>query len=380
MTDLQRMQGKFGSPVMEGDMAILTGTVPAATLAGYQRELISYTKGVGKLSYSLKGYESCHNAEEVLKAHPYDPDGDVENPTFSIFCSHGAGTPVPWDQVYGWAHVPLRQDYLEAAIRWQEKHGNTGEPGQDGMSVKERLGIMTENEGKGSSLGLSGSRSTAPMERFVTTEEIDAIFAQSRRNSNKKENDRQGYRRYHRGNRRPDEASRGTTQGAGTRSFDGEGNGSGGSQKKAPVQKESCILVDGYNVIFSWPELRDLMKVNVGSARDRLIHEMSDYQGYVGGTLILVFDAYKVKGNAGTIDKVGNIYVVYTKEAETADQYIEKTVHQMASKYQITVATSDGLEQMIIWGDGATRMSSLGLLEELKRQRAKAKETYGIIS
>lgn len=121
------------------------------------------------------------------------------------------------------------------------------------------------------------------------------------------------------------------------------------------------------------------MKMNVGSARDRLIHEMSDYQGYVGGTLILVFDAYKVKGNVGTIDKSGNVFVVYTKEAETADQYIEKTVHQMASKYQITVATSDGLEQMIIWGDGAMRMSSLGLKADLEARRKQAKESYGII-
>ncbi|MBP5280974.1 MAG: NYN domain-containing protein [Lachnospiraceae bacterium] len=208
----------------------------------------------------------------------------------------------------------------------------------------------------------SGMRGTAPMDRHISIEEIDAILAQGRKNQDKKSKDRQGYRRYHRGNRRE--------------IWRQEENTPRKEVKVAP--RESCILVDGYNVIYSWPELRELMKVNVGSARDRLIHEMSDYQGYVGGTLILVFDAYKVKGNAGTVERSGNIYVVYTKEAETADQYIEKTVHKMANQYQITVATSDGLEQMIIWGDGATRMSSLGLLEELKRQRANAKERFGI--
>ena len=376
MTDLQRMQGRFEAPDVEGEMGILTGSVPAATIAGYQREVASYARGLGKLSYVLKGYEVCHNAEEVLKAHPYDPDGDVENPTFSIFCSHGAGTPVPWDQVYGWAHVPLRLDFLEAAKRWQERAGNAEEEAREGISAEERLGILKEGKPSGNSGG--SVRSSAPMERVISQEEIDAIFTAGRRNQNKKQNDRQGYRRYHRGNR-PSEPPRvqGESSASSAKTVDGAAGKTGA--KKAPAQKESCILVDGYNVIFSWPELRDLMKVNVGSARDRLIHEMSDYQGYVGGTLILVFDAYKVKGNVGTIDKAGNIYVVYTKEAETADQYIEKTVHQMASKYQITVATSDGLEQMIIWGDGAMRTSSLGLKADLEARRKQAKENYGIV-
>lgn len=137
-------------------------------------------------------------------------------------------------------------------------------------------------------------------------------------------------------------------------------------------------MVDGYNVIFSWPELRELSGVNIDSARDRLIDEMQNYQGYIGGTLILVYDAYKVKGNPGSVRKMNNIYVVYTKEAETADQYIEKTVHKIASEYRVTVATSDGLEQMIIWGDGASRMSSLGLLEDLQRRAGEAREKYGI--
>ena len=152
----------------------------------------------------------------------------------------------------------------------------------------------------------------------------------------------------------------------------------GTSGKKAAQMRENCILVDGYNVIHAWPHLRELMEVNIASARDHLIEEMSNYQGFVGGTLILVFDAYKVKGNPGSIQKWNNIYVVYTKEAETADQYIEKTVHEIASKYRVTVATSDGLEQMIIWGDGAARMSSLGLLDDYERLKALAREKYGI--
>ena len=387
MTDLQRMQGRFESPVMEGEMGILSGTVPAATLGGYQREMISYTKGMGKLSYVLKGYEPCHNTEEVLKAHPYDADADMENPTFSIFCSHGAGTPVPWDQVYGWAHVPLRLDFLEAAKRWQERHkegteetdAEEGTGKVQGMSAEDHGTLMKES-GSIQVGAWSGARGVGAMDRHISLEEIDAILAQGRKNQDKKSKDRQGYRRYHRGNRREiwrQEGSTGSAQRSGDTSKEGQ-KSRGNAAKKEGAERESCILVDGYNVIYSWPELRELMKVNVGSARDRLIHEMSDYQGYVGGTLILVFDAYKVKGNAGTVEQSGNIYVVYTKEAETADQYIEKTVHKMASQYQITVATSDGLEQMIIWGDGATRMSSMGLLEELKRQRANARERFGI--
>ncbi|MBR4731556.1 MAG: NYN domain-containing protein [Lachnospiraceae bacterium] len=379
MSDVTRKGGSFEPPEIYGDTATLTGTASVASMWDYAREVVSYTKGMGKLALTVKGYEPCQNPEEVIARIGYDPEGDLDNPTGSVFCSHGAGTLVPWNETCGWAHLPLRTEYLEAAKRWQEK----------GMDAASDLG---EGEGDANSgnrdervTGEAAVFTSRPRETsdtgYISQEEIDAIFAQGRKNSNKKQNDKRGYRRYHRGNRRPPEyGSQGESQtGQGTKTVSADGAKNAQSCKKAPVQKESCILVDGYNVIFSWPELRDLMKMNVGSARDRLIHEMSDYQGYVGGTLILVFDAYKVKGNVGTIDKSGNVFVVYTKEAETADQYIEKTVHQMASKYQITVATSDGLEQMIIWGDGAMRMSSLGLKADLETRRKQAKESYGIM-
>lgn len=376
MSDVTRMGGSFEPPEIYGETAILTGTTAVAAMWDYPREVVSYTKGMGKLALTVKGYEPCREPKEVIAKIGYDPEGDLDNPTGSVFCVHGAGTPVPWNEVYGWAHVPLRTDFLESAKRWQET-GWDSLAGADDATA----------EGENSSLVAGEAAVYAPKPRgtseigYISQEEIDAIFAQGRKNSNKKQNDRQGYRRYHRGNRRPMETGTPTEGQASqaAKTVIGDKAKSAQSTKKTPMQKESCILVDGYNVIYSWPELRELMKDNVGSARDRLIHEMSDYQGYVGGTLILVFDAYKVKGNPGTVEQANNVFVVYTKEAEMADQYIEKTVHQMASKYRITVATSDGLEQMIIWGDGALRMSSIGLYEDLARRREQAFGQYGVL-
>ncbi len=382
MSDVTRMGGSFEPPEIYGDTATLTGTASVAKMWDYAREVVSYTKGMGKLTLTVKGYEPCQNPEEVIARIGYDPEGDLDNPTGSVFCSHGAGTLVPWNETCGWAHLPLRTEYLEAAMRWQERENAMDPADGDGKNHEDptRDGELPFRVTGEAAVFTPRSRETSDA-GYISQEEIDAIFAQGRKNSNKKQNDKRGYRRYHRGNRRPPEyGSQGESQtGQGTKTVSADGVKNAQSSKKAPAQKESCILVDGYNVIYSWPELRELMRINVGSARDRLIHEMSDYQGYVGGTLILVFDAYKVKGNVGTIDKSGNIFVVYTKEAETADQYIEKTVHQMASKYQITVATSDGLEQMIIWGDGAMRMSSLGLKADLETRRKQAKESYGIM-
>ena len=357
MTDIRQRNGRVEEPVMGKDFVILCGTVPVAKMQDYQREVISYTRGRGRLTCVLKGYEPCREAAEIIGAKAYDPEGDPEHPTGSVFCSHGAGMIIPWDRVYEYAHVPLREDFLEAARRYQENGGEIipSEAGVDFIQRQERAG-----------------RSTAAMERVISQEEIDSILSGGRRNQNRKENDRRGYRRYHRGNRRVEAGTSGGTQ----TSASSSDSATGGKAKQN--QRESCILVDGYNVIHAWPYLRELMQVDIGSARDRLIDEMCNYQGYVGGTLILVFDAYKVKGNPGSVQRWNNIYVVYTKEAETADQYIEKTVHEIASKFRVTVATSDGLEQMIIWGEGAARMSSLGLLEELERLKSLAREQYGI--
>ena len=393
MSDITRKGGSFEPPEIYGDTAILTGTASVASMWDYAREVVSYTKGMGKLSLTVKGYEPCQEPKEVISRIGYDPEGDVDNPTSSVFCSHGAGTLVPWNEVYGWAHLPLHTDFLEAAKRWQETE-HLGRATDAGLNTEGSSARDAENSGNMSNslqdqekvtrvAGEAAVFSAKPRDSqdsgYISQEEIDAIFAQGRKNQNRKENDKHGYRRYHRGNRRVDASSTASTgSGAATaQSKEGTSNQRAG-KANMQAQKENCMLVDGYNVIHAWPELSDLMAVNIGSARDRLIREMSDYQGYVGGTLILVFDAYKVKGNPGTVEQADNIYVVYTKEAETADQYIEKTVHQMASKYRITVATSDGLEQIIIWGDGASRMSSLGLKADLEQRRKQAREDYGI--
>lgn len=199
------------------------------------------------------------------------------------------------------------------------------------------------------------------MSDYISQEEIDEIFNKTfgRR---KEQSDR--YRRFHKTNRRTVTA---------------EGSLSNVKPYKGMDRpKEEYLLVDGYNIIFAWEELRLLASRNIDSARDSLIDIMCNYQGYLGHTLILVYDAYKVKGNPGSIQKINNIYVVYTKEAETADQYIEKTVHEIGKKYRVTVATSDGLEQMIIWGEGATRMSALGLKEAVEAAGADLRDRYGI--
>lgn len=345
MTDVQRMHGRFDLPRTEGEQCILTGVAPVSEMRDYQRDVISYTRGMGKLTLTIKGYEPCHNAEEVVRSLGYDPEADLENPTGSVFCAHGAGFVVPWDRVYDYAHLPLKTDFLSMESGWQER-------------------IWQEAETEVVTQVAQHSRPTAGMGDYISQEEINTILNQGRKNYNRKQSDKQGYRRYHRGGRRDSEGSYGS----------GPKKVYAGAEKP----KESCVLVDGYNIIFSWPELRELSKVNIDSARDRLIEEMCNYQGYIGGTLILVYDAYKVKGNVGSIQQINNIYVVYTREAETADQYIEKTVHKLASQYRVTVATSDGLEQMIIWGAGASRMSALGLLEDTQRVAKEARERYGI--
>lgn len=376
MSDIQRMQGRFESPQTQGDVCVLRGVAPVEGMRDYQREVISYTRGRGRLTCVPAGYEPCRDPERVIRERAYDPEADLENPVSSVFCSHGSGFVVPWDRVWDYAHLNPREDFLEAGRRWQQKLLEQEGPGEErtaGFSAADLLELLPGAQtsgGVGEGVPVPpGKRTFGSMPGYISQEEIDAIFEQGRRNQNRKESDKRGYRRYHRGNRRDSGGARpagGTEQGV--------------SKKiSAPGEpKENCLLVDGYNVIFAWPELRELSRVNIDSARDRLIDEMQNYQGYIGGTLILVYDAYKVKGNPGSVRKMNNIYVVYTKEAETADQYIEKTVHKIASQYRVTVATSDGLEQMIIWGDGASRMSSLGLLEDLRRRAGEAREKYGI--
>ncbi len=320
MTDIKRMNGSFESPLTEGDMAVLKGSAPVVTMRGYQTEVTSYSRGRGRLALSLKGYEPCHNAEEVILQSGYDPEADLENPTGSVFCAHGAGFVVNWDQVDDYAHLEQWDGPTETDGTEEEKAG-TNAP---------------ERERKSSD--------------YITDEELEEIFT---RTYGPIKRDRNRFSR-----NKPRERTEASPV----------------YRPKPKVKREEYLLVDGYNIIFAWEDLKSLAQVNIDSARDRLMDILCNYQGYCQNTVILVFDAYKVKGNPGSVIKYHNIYVVYTKEAETADQYIEKAVHEMCKKYQVTVATSDALEQMIIWGQGATRLSAPGFREEVDRVSREIRE------
>ena len=342
MSDVQRMCGSFEPPVTEGERSFLAGRAPVATMGDYQREVNSYTHGEGHLSCILDGYEPCHNAEEVIENCAYNPEADLQNPTGSVFCAHGAGFVVEWEQVENYAHVEL--------------------PGEI-----RRLAENAVNNDRGGAENVESNRvsqaCSSGAERYITHEEIEAIFRQT---YGVREQDGKRRRRYH--------VSRRATYESSKRSAGQSAYSATSAYTRTGEKKESCLLVDGYNIIFAWEELRELAKVNIDSARDRLMDILCNYQGTQGGLLILVFDAYKVKGGPGSVMKYHNIHVVFTKEAETADQYIEKTVHEMASKYQITVATSDALEQRIVFGAGAMRMSAAGLYEAVEREAKKLRE------
>lgn len=341
MSDIQRMNGKFDAPITEGEVTILTGSAPVANMRDYQREVNSYTRGLGRLSCTLKGYEPCHNTEEVVASIGYDPEADTENPASSVFCAHGAGFLVGWSEVPNYAHLECldekrARELEEAALLAGGGIGNNQSPSQTGSGRND----------------------------YISQEEIERIYQQTYGRSS------QSYTpyRYHKLN------TGGIQTGRGNESEDKAKTEKPYVYKGSGEEKESYFLVDGYNIIFAWEDLHSLAEVNIDSARDRLMDICCDFQGYNGSTLILVYDAYKVKGNPGSIMKYHNIYVVFTKEAETADQYIEKTVHKIGKKHQVTVATSDALEQMIIWGAGATRLSARGFREEVEACRKRMQE------
>ncbi len=354
MSDVQRMHGNFDTPETDGGRSVLKGRAPVAAMRDYQKDVNAYTHGEGHLSCILDGYEPCHNAEEVIGECGYDPEGDLENPTGSVFCAHGAGFVVPWNQVPEYAHVEIPEK-IWGLVRAEEDMEYKGDTFPD--ADRSLGGVFVENRKEGALARKAGQHSeNSASERYITQEEIDAIFRQT---YGKREQDTKARRRYH--------VSRRDVYDGGNRNSEFHG---------LKEVKERCLLVDGYNIIFAWEELRELAQINLDSARDRLMDIMSNYQGMLGGTLILVFDAYKVKGNPGSAMRYHNIYVIYTKEAETADQYIEKAVHEMADKYQVTVATSDALEQMIIWGAGALRMSAGELHEAVEAALRKLREEY----
>lgn len=361
MTDIQQRFGTFTGPEMDasGETALLTGKAPAATMNGYQTTLLSYTRGLGRLTLTFRGYEPCHNEDEVVAEIGYDCEGDTDNPSSSVFCAHGAGFLVPWNQVPDYMHMEDQGNTLS--------DGEDMDPG-DSDSLRARPGTP------------SGPHS---MKRTSTAPENDpafqAIYEREFGKGREKEDQYSGFR-----SRRPaDHDSRrsgnslnrsdGPKKTPGQEVHDGTSTGESrresrtGQSRKARIQKKDYLLVDGYNVIFAWDELNELARDNMDGARMKLAEILSNYQGFIGCTVILVFDAYKVKGGKGEVQKYHNIYIVYTKEAETADQYIEKTTHEIGRKHNVTVATSDGVEQVIVMGQGAMRMSSRDLHEEIER-------------
>ena len=313
MADIQKMCGSFEAPELKEDgTAVLSGSAPVSEMKDYQKEVWSYTGGHGNLFLRLKGYEPCHNEEEVIERIGYDCEGDLDNPTGSIFCAHGAGFFVPWGEVPDYMHIKEtdRENNMEpeAAVHYEE-------PGRSYADI------------------------------YAEDKELEAIF-QREFGSKKQQDDRySGYRR--KSVSVPSTVPRVP------------------STKRKNTKK--YLLVDGYNIIFAWDFLKKLSEDSLDAARNKLMDILCNYQGFVGCTLIVVFDAYKVKGNQREVFRYHNIHVVYTKEAETADQYIEKTTHELGKKYDVTVATSDGLEQVIVMGQGATRWSARDFYEEIER-------------
>lgn len=327
MSDIGQMNGSFEGPEAEDKqgMVRLTGTAPASEMRDYQREVWAYTKGRGRITLTLKGYEPCHNAEEVIEEIGYDSERDVDNPTGSVFCAHGAGFLVKWDEVPEYMHI--KEDFLAE---------------KPGIVQDEVMAVQMGNHCNYSG-GYSSSYDDDPELLTIMEREFG---------SKQKERDR--YSSY-----RKQTVSTPVLH---------------TTVIKENEPKKEYLLVDGYNIIFAWEELNELAKASIDAARNKLMDILSNYQGFIGCTLILVFDAYKVKGNQGEVQKYHNIYVVYTKEAETADQYIEKTTHEIGRKYKVTVATSDALEQVIVMGQGAYRISARDFYEEVERTEKQIRE------
>ena len=333
MTDIQRMKGSFDPPQINGDMALLIGNAPVATMSGYQVEVNAYTRGRGNLFCTPAGYQPCHNFEEVISKIDYDSEQDFDNPTGSVFCSHGESFLVKWDQVEEYMHIEsaIWNQYLKdkAEDKAVEDDKNT-EPIKNKSLSKNKDFWQEDKE-----LEEIFTRTYGPIKQ-------SPVYTQSRLGyENKKAQTKKAY-----------------------------------IKTEANKKLKEYLLVDGYNIIFSWDELKELATENMDAARYRLMDILCNYQGFKKCTVILVFDAYKVKGGLGEVQKYKNINVVYTKEAETADQYIEKVTYEIAKDNHVVVATSDALEQLIILGRGAVRLSANDLKEEIIRVNTIIRQDY----
>lgn len=304
ISDIQKMFGNFSSPKILGDISIIEGKAPVYEMRDYHSEVLEYTKGKGKLFYNFNGYEPCHNTEQVISEIGYNCDSDILNTADSIFCSHGAGYTVKWNEVPEYMHIEscLKPKYELEEISFNHIRNYHNRLAED----KELMEIF--------------ERTYGPIHRNVNSafKPVKNI---------------------------PDRSS----------------------YKAKPIpQGPEYLLVDGYNIIFAWDELNEIAKDNLDLARNQLINILCNYQGFKQCELILVFDAYKIKGGKRNIEKIHNINVVYTKEAETADMYIEKVTHDISKNHRVRVATSDNLEQLIILGNGAFRISASEFQKEIK--------------
>ncbi len=314
INDIQQMGGRFDAPETVGDTALLTGSAPVSAMSGYWQSVTAYSRGRGRLTCSVRGYEPCHNADEVIAAVGYDAEHDMENSADSVFCDHGAGFVVKWSGVAAMAHV------TPVVSLAQPK-----ESAPESAPVRRRASYAASRE---------------------EDEELLAIYERT-------------YGEVKRRDFRPVQKSR--SEGTVRRTV-----------PPRPAGPE-YLLVDGYNIIHAWDELKEMAKINLEAARRMLMDILCNYQGFKKCIVILVFDAYRVKGNPGSVEHWNNIHVVYTKEAETADTYIERATYDLAKEHRVRVATSDNLEQLIILGHGAVRVSA-------KDFRAEIESAEGLIS
>jgi ribosomal protection tetracycline resistance protein len=318
MTDIEKMHGISKMSQTKVETAVLVGSAPVITMRNYQKEVTAYTKGLGRLFCSLKGYEPCHNAEEVIESIGYDSERDMKNPTGSVFCTHGAGFLVAWDEV---------KDYMNVESYLQKKDDLSGE--------------------------IAKEQATSEKERWISLEEIDQII-------NKTYYVNQGKKSAWKRRKTARESYY-------------ERAAYVSEQKEI---KEEYLLVDGYNIIYTWPELKELTDENMDSARMKLLDYLSNYQWIRQCQIIVVFDAYRVQGHREEIIDYHNIHMVYTKEAQTADQYIEKFAHDNQKKYNIAVATSDGLQQIIVRGAGCSLLSARELKAEIEAANGRMRQEY----
>ncbi|MBR4781641.1 MAG: TetM/TetW/TetO/TetS family tetracycline resistance ribosomal protection protein [Lachnospiraceae bacterium] len=343
MTDIDRKQGKITGHYESGTegMAVLTGTAPVSEMMGYSNDVTAYTGGLGSFFCTFAGFAPCHNEEEVMVSSGYRPENDMRNPVYSVFCAHGAGFPVDWNEVDNYKHLDVKL-----------KLSGSGESGWEAVQKEATTGDAGNGAaGKGS-----------PEDVFVTTEEVDSIIDRTFF-ANKKQGYKNPFRKHKSGDALKDALK--------------AASGSGKAQVAKPKEQlPKYLLVDGYNIIFAWEELKSLAAVNLDAARDRLNEILCNYRALTDSELIVVYDAYRVQGHPTEYLKFNNINIVFTKEAETADRFIERFAHENASRYSVTVATSDGLEQIIIRGQGALLLTAMDFYSDVKLKTESLREKY----